>query len=156
VPRGKCQVEQEAYDKIVSELTEEFELDSLADKILVERSAMYLVKIMRAEAYDASLGVTEKTPFWGYYITKLDKMLQRLFDDLAVARGKRKKLDKGEALLVSIDEVMQKLSQHKPTPDDSEVQGRGEVQMRKRLCANWNREYPKLATAVRRRKGNGK
>lgn len=50
VPKGQCLLEREAFEKVVAELTEEFDLDSVADKILVERAAMYLIRIMRAEA----------------------------------------------------------------------------------------------------------
>jgi hypothetical protein len=110
-PKSRCQIEQEAFDKIVIGLIEEFEMDSLADRILVERSAMYLIRIMRAEAYDASVGVTEKTAFWGYYITRLDKTLRGLFEDLAISRGKRKQFEKGEAMLVSVDEVIKKCAE---------------------------------------------
>ena len=51
-PKDRCWVEQDMFGKIVLQLTEEFELDSFADKILVERVGMYLIKIMRAEAYE--------------------------------------------------------------------------------------------------------
>jgi hypothetical protein len=158
-PKSRCQIEREAFDQIVAGLTEEFGLDSLADKILVERSAMYLVRIMRAEAYDATVGVTEKTAFWGYYITRLDKMLRGLFDALAISRGKRKQLEKGEAMLVSIDEVVKKFAG--TTRTQAEEAGRvgdgvkredNVGQMRRAVYVRWKHEYPKLKATLRRRK----
>jgi len=156
-PKNRCQIEKEAFDKIVTGLTEEFEMDSLADRILVERSAMYLIRIMRAEAYDASVGVTEKTVFWGYYITKLDKTLRGLFDDLAINRGKRKHLEKGEAMLVSIDEVIKKFAETTKNPaEKSETSNSDKTrednvgQMRRAVYVKWKREYPKFRSTVRR------
>ena len=146
--------EQETFDKIVSGLTEEFGLDSLADRILVERSAMYLVRIMRTEAYEATVGLTEKTAFWGYYISRLDNMLRGLFADLAINRGKRKNLEKGEALLVSLDEVLRKFvrSEH----EDSEAvmsnveKRRASVSQRQALLKKWRRDYPNLRSTLTR------
>lgn len=158
-PKSRCQIEQDAFNKIVTGLIEEFEMDSLADKILVERSAMYLIRIMRAEAYDASVGVTEKTAFWGYYITRLDKTLRELFDDLAISRGKRKQLEKGESMLVSIDEVIRKFTRN--TQNQAEKTGteasNGEemrednvAQMRRAVYVRWRQDYPKLRATLRR------
>jgi hypothetical protein len=155
-PKSRCQIELDVFEKIVAGLTEEFEMDSLADKILVERAAMYLVRIMRAEAYDASVGITEKTAFWGYYITKLDKMLRGLFDDLAISRRKRKQLDKGEALLVSIDEVIKKFNQNTTEPSNSALRQDTVAHMRRTICVKWRREYPKLASTLRRRTESAK
>ena len=133
-------------------------MDGLADRILVERSAMYLIRIMRAEAYDASVGVTEKTAFWGYYITRLDKMLRGLFEDLAISRGKRKQLEKGEAMLVSIDEVIKKFTRAAQTQADKvETSTDGMArddnigQMRRAIYVRWKREYPKLRALRLRR-----
>ncbi len=158
-PKSRCQIEANAFNRIVAGLTEEFEMDSLADRILVERAAMYLVRIMRAEAYDASVGVTEKTPFWGYYITKLDKLLRGLFEDLAINRGKRKQLEKGEALLVSIDEVIKKFSettQEKTEKAENESGDKLRVdnvgQMRRAVYVRWRHEYTKFRTSVSRNK----
>jgi hypothetical protein len=142
-------------------LTEEFELDSLADKILVERSAMYLVRIMRTEAYEATVGLTEKTAFWGYYISRLDNMLRGLFADLAITRGKRKQLEKGDALLISLDEVIRKFAKNSQKNDEAAetapVAMREDTfgRMRRSLFVKWKREYPKLASTVRRRRDNG-
>ena len=155
-PKSRCPIEVDVFDRIVAGLTDEFEMDSLADRILVERAAMYLVRIMRAEAYDATVGVTEKTAFWGYYITKLDKMLRGLFDDLAIARGKRKQLEKGEALIVSIDEVIKKFAQatqNSTEAAEDEITHEDNVgHMRRAVFVRWKREYPNLISAVRRRR----
>ena len=158
-PKSRCQIEQEAFDKIVTGLVEEFEMDSLADHILVERAAMYLIRIMRAEAYDASVGVTEKTAFWGYYITRLDKTLRGLFEDLAISRGKRKQLEKGEAMLVSIDEVIKKFAKTTQDTAQEAETANGDIlrednvgQMRRAVYIKWKQEYPKLKSTLRRQR----
>ena len=158
-PKSRCQIEREAFDKIVVGLVAEFEMDSFADRILVERLAMYLIRIMRAEAYDASVGVTEKTAFWGYYLARLDKMLRGLFEDLAISRGKRKQLEKGEAMLVSIDEVISKFTRATQTQAEEAENANDDMtreenlrQMRRAIYVRWKHEYPKLRATLRRRK----
>jgi hypothetical protein len=149
-------LEQEAFDKTVAELVLEFDLDSLADKILVERAAMYLIRIMRAEAYEATVGVSEKSAFWGTYIGRLDNTLRGLFNDLAISRGKRMKLEKGEALLVSLDEVIRKFAGIEQK--SARAANRG-IKTRRRVCLSargelwvmWKNDYPKLRSALKRR-----
>jgi len=113
--RGECSLEKKAFRKVVSELVEEFELESVADRILVERAGMYLIRIARAEAYEAAVGVTEKSALWGAYISRLDNTLRGLLDDLAVTRLKRKQLARNEALLVSVDDYLESLQKRKLT-----------------------------------------
>lgn len=48
VPGGQCGVERKAHDAIVSELKKQYGLRGLADEILVERVAMYLIRVARA------------------------------------------------------------------------------------------------------------
>lgn len=76
VPGCECVFEREMFDKIVLELVEEYSLDGFADKIMVERAAMYLIRISRAEAYEAKVGVSEKSAFWGAYVGKLDNIVK--------------------------------------------------------------------------------
>jgi uncharacterized NAD(P)/FAD-binding protein YdhS len=147
-------VEQEAFGKVVLQLTEEFELDSVADRILVERVAMYLIRIMRAEAYEAGMGVTEKSAQWGMYISRLDNTVRGLFNDLAISRGKRKQFERGEALLVSLDEVLKKFAKAEQKVPDAEKR-RLARSPRMMLWRRWRREYPKLRQAVRRRADSG-
>lgn len=157
IPKARCWVEREAFGKIVLELTDEFELDSVADRILVERAAMYLIRIMRAENYEASRGVTEKSAQWGTYISRLDNAVRGLFNDLAISRGKRKQFERGEALLVSIDEVLKKFAKAEQKTPEPEAEKRRFVQSpRRALLRKWRREYPKLRQAVRRRADGGK
>jgi hypothetical protein len=149
-------VEREAFGKIVLQLTEEFELDSVADRILVERAAMYLIRIMRAEAYEAARDVTEKSAQWGMYISRLDNTVRGLFNDLAISRGKRKQFERGEALLVSLDEVLKKFAKSEQKTLKPEAERKRLVQSpRWALLRKWRREYPKLRQAARRRTGNG-
>ena len=154
VPKARCWVEQEAFGKIVVQLTDEFELDSVADKILVQRAAMYLIRIMRAEAYEATKGVSDKSAQFGMYISRMDNTVRGLFNDLAISRGKRKQFERGEALLVSLDEVLKKFAKAEQKVPDAEK--RRLVQSpRWALLRKWRREYPKLRQAVRRRADSG-
>jgi len=74
-----------------------------------------LIRIARAEAYEAAVGVTEKSALWGAYISRLDNTLRGLLDDLAVTRLKRKQLARNEALLVSVDDYLESLQKRKLT-----------------------------------------
>ena len=154
MPKARCWVEQEAFGKVVLQLTEEFELDSVADRILVERVAMYLIRIMRAEAYEAGMGVTEKSAQWGMYISRLDNTVRGLFNDLAISRGKRKQFERGEALLVSLDEVLKKFAKAEQKVPDAEKRRLARLP-RMMLWRRWRREYPKLRQAARRRADSG-
>jgi len=153
-------LEKRAFDLVVSELIDEFELESVADRILVERAAMYLIRIARAEAYEAAVGVTEKSALWGAYISRLDNTLRGLLNDLAVTRLKRKQLEKSEALLVSVDEVLKKFAKAKAEPRTRvrrlEVEKRrAGLSPRRALLESWKRECSKLSLTVRRGEGVG-
>jgi len=157
-PKGQCLLEKRAFEKVVSELIDEFELESVADRILVERAAMYLIRIARAEAYEVAVGVTEKSALWGAYISRLDNTLRGLFNDLALTRVKRKQLEKNEALLVSVDEVLKKFARAKAEPrkrEEIEVEKRRAVAPRRALLTSWRREYEKLSLTIRRGKSVG-
>jgi hypothetical protein len=161
-PKARCQIEQDTFNRIVDQLIEEFELESLPDKILVERAAMYLIRILRAEAFDAGKGISEKGSAVGVYIARLDTVLRGLFSDLAVSRSKRKQLERGESLLVSLDEVVKKFVKAESPKPAKPVQVTLEVPAlqveRKRLAQNprrellqsWQEEYPRLRETARR------
>lgn len=123
---GFCGLERRSFEKTVSRLTDEFELDSVADRILVERAAMYLVRVVRAEAYEATVGLCEKSAVWGYYISRLDNTLRGLLRDLAVTRSKRMQMEKRDSLLVSVDDLLRKFTRVK-------VEAKGERQSGKRM-----------------------
>jgi hypothetical protein len=150
-------LEKRAFEKVVSELMEEFELESVADRILVERVAMYLIRIARAEAYEVAVGVTEKSALWGAYISRLDNTLRGLLNDLAVTRVKRKQLEKNEALLVSVDDVLKKFAKAEAEPRKREVvEGRRVVfAQRRALLSSWRIECKKLSLTIRRGKSVG-
>ena len=156
-PKGQCLLEKRAFDKVVSKLVDEFELESVADRILVERAAMYLVRIARAEAYEGAVGVTEDSAVWGAYISRLDNTLRGLFNDLALTRLKRKQLEKNEALLVSVDEVLKKFARAEAEPRKrGVVEGRQAVLApRRALLSSWRIECEKLRLTVRRGKTVG-
>jgi hypothetical protein len=166
-PKARCQIEHDTFDRIVNQLVEEFELESLPDKILVERAAMYMIRILRAEAFDAGKGISEKGSAVGVYIARLDTVLRGLFNDLAMSRSKRKQLERGEALLVSLDEVVKKFAKaESPKPAETaqvtlevpvvQVERKRFAQASRRtLLRSWQREYPKLKRAAIRRTCHG-
>jgi len=158
-PKGRCLLEKEAFEKTVSELMGEFELESVADRILVERAAMYLIRIARAEAYESVVGVTMSSALWGGYISRLDNTLRGLLNDLALTRVKRKRLEKNEALLVSLDEVIQKFAKAgglRRRHGKVEVEKQRVFFAQKRaVLINWRREYRKLSLTVCRGKNVG-
>ena len=145
-------MEQETFDKCVLEMVEEYDLDGVADKILVERAAMYLIRIMRAEAYEATVGLNEKTAYWDTYIGRLDSMLRGLFNDLAISRGKRMNLEKGDAMLANLDDVLRKFA--RVNSDQSQKQGlkmrrRDSLSLRRELLVMWKIDYAKLRTTLK-------
>ena len=109
-PDSECVKEKEAYDRIVRELTKQYELDGVADRILVWRAAMYLIRIARAETYESAVGVTEKSVLWGTFVSRLDNTLRGLLNDLGVTRLKRKHLEKGERLMVDLEDLLEDLA----------------------------------------------
>ena len=109
VPSGECAVERRAYDWLVSELMGQYGLEGLADEILVGRVAMYLIRIARAEVYEANVGVSDESAVWGKYIAGLDSTLRVLFKDLALTRAERKKLERGD-MLVDVDRLLDGLT----------------------------------------------
>jgi len=109
-PDSACTVEKEAYEQLVKELTKHYRLDMVADRILAERAAMYLIKISRVEAHEVTSGVTKKALFLGNYITRLDNTLRGFLNDLAVSRLKRKNLEKTEQLMVNIEDILEQLA----------------------------------------------
>jgi hypothetical protein len=109
-PDSVCAIEKEAYEQLVKELTKHYKLDIVADRILAERVAMYLIKISRVETHEATSGVTQKSLFLGNYITRLDNTLRGFLNDLAVNRLKRKNLEKTERLMINIEDILEQLA----------------------------------------------
>jgi hypothetical protein len=109
-PDSACTIEKEAYNQLVKELTKHYKLDMVADRILAERAAMYLIKISRVETHEAISGVTKKSLFLGNYIARLDNTLRGFLNDLAVSRLKRKNLEKTEQLMVNIEDILEQLA----------------------------------------------
>jgi hypothetical protein len=143
------------FDKIVTDLVEEFDLDSSADRILVERAAMYLIRILRAEGYEAAVGLSEKSPDWGAHIAKLDSVLRGLFKDLAISRAKRMELEKGDSLLVSLDDVIRKFARVEKSAKSGKkgIKARrvGDLPVRAQLWLMWEKDYPKLRSTLKRK-----
>lgn len=106
---GRCAVEEEMFQRIVEELAREYELDGVADRLMAERAAMTLIRIVRVEAYEAAVGVSEETLLLGRYIDRLDRMLLRLLEALAVTRARRMDLKGKEALVVGVTELLKGL-----------------------------------------------
>lgn len=143
-PGGDCAVEKQAYDWLYSELVSQYALEGLADEVLVGRAAMYLIRIARAEVYEANVGVSGASATWGRYVGELDKGLRVMLKDLALTRSERKKLEKDE-LLVDVDRLLDGLAKR------SRIEARI---MRVRsptglLLADWAAERPKLRSMIR-------
>jgi hypothetical protein len=109
-PDSTCTIEKEAYEQLVKELTKHYRLDMVADRILAQRAAMYLIKISRVEPHEATNGVTKKSIFLGSYITRLDNTLRGFLNDLAINRLKRKNMEKTERLMINVEEILEQLA----------------------------------------------
>ena len=105
IPGGECGVERKAYGTIVSELKKQYGLQGLADEILVERVAMYLIRVARAEVYEAHVGVSSASVAWGKYIADLDKMLRVFLRELVLTRASQKSLRKND-VLADVDDLL--------------------------------------------------
>ena len=105
VPSGECGVEQKVYDSVVSELMAQYVLEGLVDEILVERVAMYLIRVARAEVYEAHVGVSSASVAWGKYVAGLDKMLWVFLRELALTRASKKSLQRND-VLADVDDLL--------------------------------------------------
>ena len=152
-PGGECVLEREAYDWMVKELVEQYGLEGLADEILAGRVAMYLIRIVRAEVYESAMGVSDRSVLWGKYISRLDNTLRGIMRDLAVTRAKRKQVEKGEELMVNVDDLLEKFARK----SDRRVRKVGRMQKRriarvpmKTLLRDWGEERSRLKSTIRR------
>ena len=152
-PGGECVLEREAYDWMVKELVEQYELEGLADEILAGRVAMYLIRIVRAEVYESAMGVSDRSVLWGKYISRLDNTLRGIMRDLAVTRAKRKQVEKGEELMVNVDNLLKTFARK----SDRRVRKVGRMQKRriarvpmKSLLRDWREERSRLRSTIRR------
>ena len=105
VPGGECAVEKSGFASVVSELMVQYALDGLVDEILVERVAMYLIRVARAEVYEAHVGVSGGSVAWGKYIARLDGMLRVFLRELALTRASRMSLQRNDAL-ADVDDLL--------------------------------------------------
>lgn len=153
-PCGECLLEKKAFRGLVKELMGQYELEGVADRILAERAAMYLIRIARAEAYESAVGVSEKSALWGTDISRLDNTLRGLLNDLAVTRAKRLQLEKGEQLLVSVDDLLKKFARAEAEQRKFKKlrveKRRAVVSPRRALLTSWRRECRKLGLTFRR------
>lgn len=158
-PGAECVLEKKAFKGLVGELMGQYELEGVADRILAERAAMYLIRIARAEAYESAVGVSEKSALWGAYISRLDNTLRGLLNDLAVTRVKRLQLEKGERLLVSVDGLLKKFVKAETRERKFGKRGvekrRAVLAPRRVLLTSWRRECRKLRLTVRRGRSVG-
>ena len=159
-PSGECVIEKRAFDKTVLDLMEQYELEGVADRILAERAAMYLIRIARAEAYESAVGVTEKSSLWGAYISRLDNTLRGLLSDLAVTRTKRKQFEKNEALLVNVDDLLKNFAKAEREPRRLKKLVVKKLGVKKHLAVyapkkalltSWRRECRQFRGNIRRR-----
>jgi len=158
-PDAECVLEKKAFNGLVKKLMEQYELEGVADRILAERAAMYLIRIARAEAYESAVGVSEKSALWGTYISRLDNTLRGLLSDLAVTRVKRLQLEKEERLLVSVDDLLRKFAKaearQKRHRTKDIAKRKAIFTTRKELLDSWREECVKLRLTFRRGKRSG-
>jgi hypothetical protein len=109
VPGGECAVESGAFDWLSSELMSQYGLEGLVDEILVGRVAMYLIRIARAEVYEANVGVSGASVAWGRYIVDLDESLRGLLRDLALTRADNRRLERDD-VFVDVDRLLSRLA----------------------------------------------
>lgn len=140
VPAGECSVERQAYEKFVSELMSQYGLEGFADEVLAGRVAMYLVRIARAEVYEANVGVSAASAVWGKYIADLDKTLRSILRDLAVTRRERNKQGKDD-VLVGVDQLLHVLA-------DKSVQKPKRSSALAVVLRRWSVDMPKLRKAA--------
>ena len=143
VPGGECAVERKAYDFVVSELMGQYGLEGLADEILAGRVAMYLIRIARAEVYEANVGVSDESAVWGKYIAGLDSTLRVLLKDLALTRAERKKLEKG-GVLVDVDQLLNGLAERSRV--ERRISGRSQMAL---LLKDWRANRQRLRSMVK-------
>ena len=145
-PDGRCSIEKEAYTRVVSQLNEDYLLEGVADEILVRRAAMYLIRIARAEAYEANVGLSDKSMLWGRYVAGLDNSLRSLLRDLAVTRAKRLEKEK-ESLLADVDRLLHRLESkregRKPAPRGEGILGKALLPM-EAVLKDWKTEKTRL------------
>lgn len=109
VPASECSVEKKGYDLLVSELIRQYNLEGLADEIMVQRLAMYLIRIARAEAYEANVGFSDASVAWGKYIAGLDENVRGLMRELTISRAQRQRVEKDD-VMVDLDQLMVRLN----------------------------------------------
>lgn len=105
----ECSAEKQAYDWLSSELIGQYELNGVTDEVLAGRVSMYMIRIVRAEVYEASVGVSEASAVWGRYMGELDKGLRALMRDMALTRSERKETEKYD-VLVDVDQLLNGLA----------------------------------------------
>jgi len=149
VPGGECAVERKAYDWLVSELMSQYGLEGLADEILAGRVAMYLIRIARAEVYEANVGVSDVSAVWGRYIADLDQVLRALLRDLALTRAERKKLEKGD-MLVDVDRLLNGLRRRSMVVARVLVRRRSPISL---LLKDWTRNKRTLRSIAQGDRG---
>lgn len=161
-PGGECQIESQAYDWLHSELISQYDLQGLADELMVGRVAMYLIRIVRAEVYEANVGISSASVAWGKYIDTLDRSLRALLKELALTRSAKMRLEKDD-VFVDVDRLLSRLAS-KSSGDNAKPRKSLPKTLRKtrrvarmvvrrrssmaRLIADWLAEKPWLESCV--------
>ena len=143
-PGGVCRYEREAFHRIVEALVEGYGLDGVADRLLAERAAMTLIRLARAEAYEAWRGFTEPSASWVSYVARLDRTLRDILRELAVTRKTRKELEAKSALEVDVEELLRRFVAR------AERRERGEARRIRLIEVEGMRGLPRPLTVYRR------
>jgi hypothetical protein len=146
VPGGECGIERKVYDSLTSELLEQYELKGLGDEICVSRVAMYLIRIVRTEVYEAQLGVSSDSVLLGKYIANLDKMLRAYLRELCVTRSSQRILSRND-VLADVDDLLSSVA--RKAKGGSRVSRKG-TRMQQ-VLRDWTLERSQLKISVHRR-----
>lgn len=149
VPGEDCALERKAYDRLVAELMGQYGLEGLADEILVQRAAMYLIRIARAEVYEANVGLSSKSAVWGKHIAGLDSTLRMLLKDLALTRSARKSAERDD-LVVDVSRLLKSLEKKTTVKRTFLAQVESPMGL---LLRDWEEETRKLEPAGEGEKG---
>jgi hypothetical protein len=104
-PGGECEIERSAYDTIISELKSQYGLGGFADEILLGRVAMYVIRVARADVYEAQVGVSSSLVAWGRYVAGLDNMLRVILRELSLTRAVQKSFQRND-VVADVDDLL--------------------------------------------------
>jgi len=123
-----------------------------------------LIRIARAEVYEANVGVSGASVAWGRYIVDLDESLRGLLRDLSLTRADKRRLERDD-VFVDVDRLLSRLALRAKENEDRKprkfpVDGLSGDSLIERivtrgpspmvlLMRDWTAEKPKLESLIR-------